>query len=522
MESWLTIILWAAGGIAVGYYVRLVLAQRKVSHAEAEADKIIKKAQEKLDEAAKREKEIIITAKEEASKIRERIEKEEQQRRGEISDLDKRLRQKDETLDKRAMELDKKQEAVFEQDKEIKSIKEEILKIREQQEEKLSAIAKLTKDEAKELLLKRAEKDAKEDIVKLMHDIESQAREEADVKARDIISAAIQRYAGETAVETTTNVVPIPSDEMKGRIIGKEGRNIQAFERATGVDLIVDDTPDVVVVSCFDPVRRAIAKNALEKLVSDGRIQPARIEEVVEKAQKEIANEIKKAGEEAVMELGLTGLPLDLVKIIGRLKYRTSYGQNILQHSVESAHLASMMAAQVGADIRLSKLAALMHDVGKALDHEFEGGHAELSRDIAIKYGLPKEVIQAVEVSHEGSGGPKSAIDFISMAADAISSSRPGARRESLEQFIKRLVDLENIAKSFPGIDRVYAIQAGREVRVMVIPEEVDDLGIIKMAKEIAQKIEKEMTYPGTVKVNIIRELRAEEIAKWIPLEISQ
>ena len=514
MESWLTIILWAAGGIAVGYYVRLVLAQRKVSHAEAEADKIIKKAQEKLDEAAKREKEIIITAKEEASKIRERIEKEEQQRRGEISDLDKRLRQKDETLDKRAMELDKKQEAVFEQDKEIKSIKEEILKIREQQEEKLSAIAKLTKDEAKELLLKRAEKDAKEDIVKLMHDIESQAREEADVKARDIISAAIQRYAGETAVETTTNVVPIPSDEMKGRIIGKEGRNIQAFERATGVDLIVDDTPDVVVVSCFDPVRRAIAKNALEKLVSDGRIQPARIEEVVEKAQKEIANEIKKAGEEAVMELGLTGLPLDLVKIIGRLKYRTSYGQNILQHSVESAHLASMMAAQVGADIRLSKLAALMHDVGKALDHEFEGGHAELSRDIAIKYGLPKEVIQAVEVSHEGSGGPKSAIDFISMAADAISSSRPGARRESLEQFIKRLVDLENIAKSFPGIDRVYAIQAGREVRVMVIPEEVDDLGIIKMAKEIAQKIEKEMTYPGTVKVNIIRELRAEEIAK--------
>jgi len=347
-----------------------------------------------------------------------------------------------------------------------------------------------------------------------MHDIESQAREEADVKARDIISAAIQRYAGETAVETTTNVVPIPSDEMKGRIIGKEGRNIQAFERATGVDLIVDDTPDVVVVSCFDPVRRAIAKNALEKLVSDGRIQPARIEEVVEKAQKEIANEIKKAGEEAVMELGLTGLPLDLVKIIGRLKYRTSYGQNILQHSVESAHLARMMAAQVGADIRLSKLAALMHDVGKALDHEFEGGHAELSRDIAIKYGLPKEVIQAVEVSHEGSGGPKSAIDFISMAADAISSSRPGARRESLEQFIKRLVDLENIAKSFPGIDRVYAIQAGREVRVMVIPEEVDDLGIIKMAKEIAQKIEKEMTYPGTVKVNIIRELRAEEIAK--------
>jgi len=514
MENWLTILIWAAGGALAGYYIRLALTQRKVSHAEAEADKILKKAQEKLEEAGKREKEIVIVAKEEASKIRERAEKDEQQRRAEISEVDKRLRQKDETLDKRATELDKKQEAVLEQDKEIKEVKEEVLKIRDQQEEKLSAIAKLTKDEAKELLLKRAEKDTKDDIVKLIHDIESQAREEAEAKARDIISSAIQRYAGETAVENTTFVVPIPSDEMKGRIIGKEGRNIQAFERATGVDLIVDDTPDVVVISGFDPVRRAIAKNALEKLVADGRIQPARIEEVVEKAQKEIANEVKKAGEEAVMELGLTGLPLDLIKIIGRLKYRTSYGQNILHHSIEAAHLASMMASQVGADVRLAKLAALMHDVGKALDHEFEGGHAELSRDIAIKYGLPKEVIQAIEVSHEGSGGPKSAIDFISMAADAISASRPGARRESLELFIKRLTDLENIAKSFPGIDRVYAIQAGREVRVMVIPEEVDDLGIIKMSKEIAQKIEKEMTYPGTVKVNVIRELRAEEVAK--------
>ena len=514
MESWLTILLWIVGGGLVGYYVRLMASQRKVSHAEAEADKILKKAQDKLDEAANKEKEIVIAAKEEASKIRERAEKEEHSRRAEISDLDKRLRQKDETLDKRAMELDKKQESIFEQDKSIKEVKEEILKIRDQQEEKLSAIAKLTKDEAKELLLKRAEKDAKDDIVKLIHDIESQAREEADAKARDIISTAIARYAGETAVANTTYSVPIPSDEMKGRIIGKEGRNIQAFERATGVDLIVDDTPDVVVISCFDPVRRAIAKNALDKLVADGRIQPARIEEVVEKATKEITTEIKKAGEEAVMEVGVTGLPMDLVKIIGRLKYRTSYGQNMLQHSIETAHLAGLMAGQIGADVRMAKLAALMHDVGKALDHEFEGGHAELSRDIAIKYGLPKEVVHAVEVSHGDAGGPTTAIDFISIAADAISSSRPGARRESLEQFIKRLSELENIAKSFPGIDRAYAIQAGREIRVLVIPEEVDDLGIMKMAKEIAQRIEKEMTYPGTVKVNVIRELRAEEVAK--------
>ncbi|HAR55106.1 TPA: ribonuclease Y [Patescibacteria group bacterium] len=514
MENYWLIIAYVAAGALVGYYLRSLTTQKKISNAEAEADKIVKKAQAKLDEASKKEKEIVIAAKEEASKIRERIEKEEQQRRSEISDLDKRLRQKDDLLDQRAMELDKKQEAVYEQDKEIKNVREEILKIREQQETRLAEIAKLSKEEAKELLLKRAEKDAKEEIVKLMHDIESEAKETAEAKARDIVATSIQRYAGETAVENTTNVVAIPSDEMKGRIIGKEGRNIQAFERATGVDLIVDDTPDVVVISSFDPVRRAVAKNALERLLADGRIQPSRIEEVVERAQKEINNEMKKAGEEAVLELGLTGLPLDLVKLIGRLKYRTSYGQNILHHSVEAAHLAGMMAAQIGADIRLAKLATLMHDIGKALDHEFEGSHVDLSRDIVVKYGLPKEVIQAVEVSHEGSGGPKTAIDFISMAADAISAARPGARRESLEQFIKRLGDLENIAKSFPGIDRAYAIQAGREVRVLVIPEEVDDLGIIKLAKEMAQKIEKEMTYPGTVKVNVIREIRAEDIAK--------
>ena len=514
MESYGLIIVYIAAGLLIGYYLRSLTTQKKISNAEAEANKIIKKAQDKLDEAGKKEKEIVISAKEEASKIRERAEKEEQQRRSEISDLDKRLRQKDDLLDKRAMELDKKQEMVYEQDKEIKGVREEILKIREQQETRLSEIAKLSKEEAKDLLLKRAEKEAKDDVVKLIHDIESEAKETADARARDIVAMAIQRYAGETAVENTTNAIAIPSDEMKGRIIGKEGRNIQAFERATGVDLIVDDTPDVVVISSFDPVRRAVAKNALEKLLADGRIQPSRIEEVVERAQKEINNEMKKAGEEAVMELGLSGLPLDLIKLVGRLKYRTSYGQNILHHSVEAAHLAAMMASQIGADVRLAKLATLMHDIGKALDHEFEGTHIELSRDIAVKYGLPKEVIQAVEVSHEGAGGPKSAIDFISMAADAISAARPGARRESMEQFIKRLSDLENIAKSFPGIDRAYAIQAGREVRVLVIPEEIDDLGIIKLAKEMAQKIEKEMTYPGTVKVNIIRETRAEDLAK--------
>lgn len=514
MENWFIILIWLLIGTGVGYFLKVFLSQKKVSEAEKEANKIVKRAQTKLEEADKKEKEIVIEAKEEAAKIRERASKEEEKRRSELSAVEKRLGQKDETLDRRAEELDKKQEVVIKQDAEVKEIKEEILKIRKQQEEKLAAVAKMSRDEAKELLLKRTEKESKEDILKTMKEVEDNAREEAEAKARDIISTAIQRYASETAVESTTNVVHLPSDDIKGRVIGKEGRNIQAFERATGVDVIVDDTPEVVILSGFDPVRRAIAKKAMEKLVTDGRIQPARIEEVVEKAKKDINADIKKYGEAAVLELGLTGLAPDLIKIIGRLKFRTSYGQNILQHSIETAHLAGMMASQVSADVRLAKLAGLLHDVGKALDHEFEGTHVELSRDIAIKYGMPKEVVQAVEVSHEGFGGPKSAIDFISIAADAISSSRPGARRESVEQYIKRLTDLENIASSFPGVDRVYAIQAGREVRVMVIPEELDDLGIVRLAKEVAQKIEKDMTYPGTVKVNVIRETRAENVAK--------
>lgn len=514
MGTGLTIVIWAAVGLAIGYFAKSTLSKMKSDRAEEEADKIIKKAQVKLDDAVKKEKEIVITAKEEASKIRERAEKDEQQRRLELSNVEKRLGQKDENLDRRAEELDKRQELVIKQDAEIKEVKDEIIKIRQQQEDKLAEVAKMTKEEAKDLLLKRTEKEAKEEILKVMKDVEEKTREEAESKSRDILGMAIQRYAAETAVESTTNVVPLPTDEMKGRVIGKEGRNIQAFERATGVDLIVDDTPGVVIISGFDPVRRAIAKKALEVLVADGRIQPARIEDLVEKAKKDINNDIKKAGEEAILELSLGGLPIDLIKIIGRLKYRTSYGQNILRHSIESAHLAGMLASQIGANVRLCKLAALLHDVGKALDHEFEGTHIDLSKDIAVKYGMPPEVIQAIEVSHEGSGGPKSAIDFISMAADAISASRPGARRESVEQYIKRLTDLENIATNFPGVERAFAIHAGREVRVMVIPEEIDDLGIVKLSKEVARKIEKDMTYPGTVKVNVIREIRAEDIAK--------
>ncbi|RLC37712.1 ribonuclease Y [candidate division Kazan bacterium] len=502
-------------GAGLGYGLRIWLTRQKIDNAEKEANKILAKAKEKLAGADAQGKELILNAKEAASKIRDRIDKEEKERRRELSDLEKRLITKDENLDKKMEDLERQKEAIIAKDKEILEVREEILKIRDNQKAKLEEIAKLTEAKAKEQLFARLEKEYKEEALKMIKDIEAEAKETADDKAREIISASIQRYAAEVATEGTTFSVALPSDDIKGRIIGKEGRNIQAFEKASGVDVIIDDTPDVVTISCFDPIRRHIAKRALERLVKDGRIQPARIEEVLEKAEAEINQEIKKAGEAAVMELGLTGLHPDLIKIIGRLQFRTSYGQNILKHSIETAHLAALMAQQLGMkDIRLVKLTALMHDIGKALDHEYEGSHIELSRDIAKKYGLPEELIHALEISHEGFGGPTTQLDFITMAADAISASRPGARRESAENFVKRLEDLEKIATSYEGVAKAYAIQAGREIRIMVQPDKIDDLAAAKMAREVARQIEKEMTYPGQVKVMIIRETRAEDVAK--------
>src|SRR3989344_228841 len=508
------IVLAAIVGAGLGYWWKTTATKQKVNNAEQEADKILGRAKEKLVQAEQKEKEIVLTARDEASKIRERIEREEKERRTELSDLEKRLIVKDENLDKKMDDLERQKVAIVAKDKEILEVKDEVLRIRENQLKKLEEIAKLSHDEAKEQLFSRLEKEHKDEALNLIKQAERDARDNADEKAREIVSEAIQRYAADTATEGTTFSVPLPSDDLKGRIIGREGRNIQAFEKATGVDLIIDDTPDTVVISGFDPIRRHIAKRALERLLKDGRIQPARIEELVEKADKEIQQEMKKAGEDAVLELGLTGLDPDLIKIVGRLNFRTSYGQNVLRHSVESAHLASMMASQLGMDTRMAKLSALMHDIGKALDHEYEGSHTELSRDIAVKYGLPKEIIQALETSHEGFGGPKSALDFITMAADAISAARPGARRESAENSVKRLEDLERIAKSYEGVGKAYAIQAGREVRIMVEPTKVDDLEAAKLARNVATQIEKEMTYPGQVKVLVIRETRAEGLAK--------
>jgi ribonuclease Y len=514
MSIYFIYLILLIAGLGVGYFVRNSLTKGKISSAEKEAEKIINQAKAKLEDSKHKEQEVLLKAKEAAAIIRDKATADADKRRQELSDMETRLMKKDELLDKRHEELDKRKELLEAQDKELQSVKQEILDIKAKQEEKLEAIAKLSKDEAKEQLFKRIEKEYRDEALKIIHQVEAETKEEAEEKAREILSTAIQRYASETVAETTTAAITIPSDDMKGRIIGKEGRNIQAFERACGVDVIVDDTPGIVTISTFDPVRRAIAKKTLERLIADGRIQPARIEELFDKMTKEVNQEMKKAGEEAVLELGLTGLHPDLIKLIGRLKFRTSYGQNMLNHSVEVAHLAALLASQIGADVRISKLAALLHDIGKALDHEFEGTHVDLSLDIAKKFGLGERVEQAIASHHEGFGGPKAAEDFVVMAADAISSARPGARRESMEQFIKRLEDLEDIATSYPGVEKAFAIQAGREVRVMVEPKEVDDLGAHKMAKEIAAEIEKRLTYPGVIKVNVIREVRAEGTAK--------
>lgn len=511
-------LLWVLAlivGAGAGYFVRVYLNTQKINNAEADATKILAKAKDKLTEAEQQAKELTLSAKEEASKIREKVEREEKERRTELLNLEKHFVQKDEQLSRKLEEIEKQKEAILAKDKEIQDIRTEILKIKENQLAKLEEVAKLGTEEAKTQLFARLEREYKDEILVLLKNIETEAKDQAEDKARDIISEAIQRYAADVATENTTFAVNIGTDDLKGRVIGKEGRNIQAFEKATGVDLIIDDTPGVVIISGFDPIRRHVAKRALEKLVKDGRIQPSRIDEVVEKAEKEVHAEMKKAGEEAVIELGLTGLHPDLIKIIGRLNFRTSYGQNVLRHSVEAAHLAAIMASQLGyKDIRLVKLATLLHDIGKALDHEYEGSHIELSRDIAVKYSLPNEVIHALEVSHEGFGGPTSTVDFLVMAADAISAARPGARRESAENFVRRLEDLERIATSYEGVAKAYAIQAGREVRIMVEPDKIDDLAAARLAHNVARQIEKEMTYPGQVKVNVIREIRAEDLAR--------
>jgi len=493
-------------GLAIGYSIRKILATKSIKNLEERSKKIIDKAKEE-------EKEILITAKDKALSMREEAETETKEKQKRVDDLESTLRKREESLDARAERLDKEKTDIDGKEERINKTRNELKELRDKQLANLQRISGLSKEEAKKVLLEMVEKEEKDEVLRIIKNAEKEAKEEAGVEAKKIIATVIGRFAPDITSESTVSTVSLPSDEMKGRIIGREGRNIQAFERLAGVDVIIDDTPEAVVISSFDPVRRQVAKKALDKLVADGRIHPTRIEEALRKAKEEVDEDIKKAGEEAAYQIGIAGINRDLIKILGRLKYRTSYGQNVLKHSVEVAQIAGLLADELGVDITSAKRAGLFHDIGKAVDHEVQGSHAIISKDILKKYGLDDEVIRAAEAHHEDVE-MKTTLDFIVHAADAISSSRPGARRETLESYIKRLEDLEKVANSFKGVEKSYAVQAGREVRILVQPEEIDDLEAIKLSRKIAKKIEGEMQYPGQIKVNVIRETRSVEYAK--------
>ena len=497
-------------GFAVGFICRRIIAESKIGGAEEKAKQIIEEGKKT---AETKKKEALLEAKDEIHKSRTEFEKEIKDRRAEMNRQERRVQQKEESLDKKADSLEKKDEQLNKKLKEADVLKEEALKVKNAQLEILERISGLSVEEAKSYLLKNIESEVRHEAAIMIKDIESQAKEEADKKARSIISAAIQKCAADHVAESTVSVVALPNDEMKGRIIGREGRNIRALETATGIDLIIDDTPEAVVLSGFDPVRREVARMALEKLIVDGRIHPARIEETVEKARKEIDAIIKQEGEQATFDTGVHGLHPELIKLLGRMKYRTSYGQNVLKHSTEVANLAGIMAAELGVDIKTAKRAGLLHDLGKSVDHEIEGSHVDIGVDIAKKYNESPEVIHAI-AAHHGDVEATTVIACIVQACDAISAARPGARRENLETYIKRLEKLEEIADSFPGVEKSFAIQAGREIRIMVKPEAVKDEETVLLARDIVKKIESELEYPGQIKVNVIRETRSVDYAK--------
>ncbi len=497
-------------GLFVGYFYRRNIAEAKVAKAEDAVRKMLDDAQKRAEDI---KKEKILEAKEDVLKIRSDNERELRDRRNDLLRSERRLLQREETLEKKLDSLEQREGALADREKSIDSLQQEAQTLRDQQMAQLEEISGLSMDAAKEILLHNVEQESRREAVLLAREIEARAKEEADKRARYILSLAIQRCAADHVAETTVSVVPLPTDEMKGRIIGREGRNIRALETATGVDLIIDDTPEAVILSGFDPVRREVARIALEKLILDGRIHPARIEEMVDKARKEVDAQIREAGEQAVLEVGVNGLHHELVRILGRLKYRTSYGQNVLKHSIEVAHLAGIMAAELGANVALAKRAGLLHDIGKAIDHEVEGPHIQIGADLAKKYRENNQVVHAI-MAHHGDVDPNTVEAVLVQAADAISAARPGARRETLENYIKRLEKLEEIANSFEGVNSSYAIQAGREVRIVVKPECVNDADTIVMARDIAKRIESELEYPGQIKVNVIRETRTIDYAK--------
>ena len=493
-------------GLIVGFGANAAITKQRMGSAEEKAIKELEKAKK---EAAK----LVDQAREEANKAVVEARKEEQARRKELKELEERLITREETLDKKLDELDKRNEGLRKNEDEVDQLKNEIRTIRSKQQEKLEKIAKLTKKEAAEKLMQMTERDIKADLIGLINKLQNEAQENAEEKAALIITTAMERMASEVTAERTVTSIKLEDEEMKGRIIGKEGRNIQALQRATGVDILVDDTPGYVVLSSFDPVRREVARQTLELLIKDGRIHPGRIEEVVEKAQKNVEKDVTRAGEDAAREVGVVGIPKEILNLLGELRFRTSYGQNVLKHSTEMAHLAGVIAEEVGADVKISKYSALVHDIGKALTHKIEGKHHHISGEILRKYGAPEEVALAAEQHHDDVDAT-TVEALIIRTVDAISAARPGARNISSENFAERMKDLENVANGFPGIDKSYAISAGREIRVFVRPESIDDLNAIKMARDIATKIESTMQYPGTIKVNVIRETRAVEFAK--------
>ena len=515
--EWIWYILLPVLGIAVGVVASVFFFNKlkkdavdKIKSADEEATRLYNEA---IKAGENKKREMLLEAKEEIHKTRTENEREIKERRSDLNKQERRLQQKEETLDKKLDNFERKEEELRKRQQAVANTQEEVNSIKKAQLEMLEKISGLTQEEAKVLIIKNVEQEARHDAAVKLKDIEAELKDNADQLAREIISTAIQRCAADHAAETTVSVVALPNDEMKGRIIGREGRNIRTLETITGVDLIIDDTPEAITVSSFDPVRREIARVALEKLIADGRIHPTRIEDMVEKARREVETTIKREGERAVFETGVQGLHPELIKLLGRQKYRTSYGQNVLNHSMEVAHIAGLLASELGEDVALAKRAGLLHDLGKSVDHEMEGSHVQLGVELARKYKESPEVIHAIE-AHHGDVEAKTIIACLVQAADAISAARPGARRENVENYIRRLEKLEELTGSFPGVEKAYAIQAGREVRIMVRPEDVSEDNMVLMARDIAKKIEAELEYPGQIKINLIRETKAVDYAK--------
>lgn len=497
-------------GIFAGIQIRKNISEKEISSAEEEAKRIIN---ESIKSAESKKREALVEAKEEILKARNEYEKEVKERRSDLQKQERRLQQKEETLDRKTDNIEKKEETLARRLSELEEAWEEVATVKKTQMEVLERISGFTAEEAKNYLISQLETEVTHESAMKIKEIEARFKEEADTMAREMISLAIQRCAADHVAEATVSVVPLPNDEMKGRIIGREGRNIRTLETLTGVDLIIDDTPEAITVSCFDPVRREIARIALEKLILDGRIHPARIEEMVEKAKREVDATIKAEGERAVFETNVHGLHPELVKLLGRMKYRTSYGQNVLNHSIEVSHVAGLLAAEIGANVAEAKRAGLLHDLGKAIDHEVEGSHVAIGVELARKYKESEAIVHAIE-AHHNDVEPKTVVACLVQAADAISAARPGARRENLENYIKRLEKLEEVTSSFPGVEKSYAIQAGREVRIMVKPEQVSEDQMVLLARDIAKKIEEELEYPGQIKVHVLRETKVIEYAK--------